>query len=771
MNNRRETGEFSYFSAPPGIFIGQIPIIPPVPNPVPVPVTLGFSGRIYFNSAVEATAYLSLQLPVAHPLLGYTMVVERHYLPTYYHLPYGHNNPVVPLAAYLVEGGAIHQDVAQANMVANVVEHQAAQNNQVEVQHAPQPQNQFQEQVEHPLPQETPILFVPSHTEATDQTGGQGTEVSRHEAPSVDADIGNAVPVISVPPKIWLNIADRKRETNKRKKQKAQSRTMPSQAPHSQIAQNEQPSVDNASQEESGAGASTQRGKLTTTEDTDVPSSSKKSEASGAGASKQRGKLTKTEDTDVPSSSKKSEASGAGASTQRGKLTKTEDTDVPSSSKKSEASGAGGTPPSVDAVSKIAGAESSCKAQSDESEELHDLNQSKEFSENKASSSPNHLSLAQSCKGENVQAGSEGTKPQHPLREVSSGEAQRISQDISVPPSASDKQLSSALEWKDCTDDLVQVSRFLRENFYDDTWEYIPSHTVESLEWSMKPPGFRVLLGVKSKIKEDLLGFVSAVSTHIWKEGQVVSVCTIRLLCVHKKLRKKTGGFNIGSCMIAEVKRRFEAHGIFSAVYSANKIPTSTSFPKPLKKCSVYCKLINPKPQGEDNKPQTRTSGLRKMKETDVRHVTKLLQRYLKTFKVATYLTANEVSHWMVPRKDLVYTYVVVSPRTGNITDFFSFYTEVASLVDSDKELKIAHAYYNLAEETKPQVLLQDMLSICEEQSFHIFAATATLENSKFLCDPELGFQKSRDDLCCFIHPLTEELEDMNDEDTVMVML
>lgn len=324
---------------------------------------------------------------------------------------------------------------------------------------------------------------------------------------------------------------------------------------------------------------------------------------------------------------------------------------------------------------------------------------------------------------------------------------------------------------------MVEVSRFLRENFYDETWDYLPSHTLKSLEWSMKPPGFRVLLGVKSKTKEDLLGFVSAVSTHIWKESEAVRVCTIRLLCVHRNLRKKTRGFNIGSCMVAEVKRRFGAHRILSAVYSADKIPTSTSFPKPLKKCNIYYKSIKAKKvklterQGKErNKPQTKTSGLRKMTQSDVGEVTELLRGYLEKFKVATYLTREEVLHWMVPKKDLVCTYVVQSPRTGRITDFFSFYTEQATVAGNDKSWKIAHAFYNLAAVTKPEVLMKDILNICMKDSFDMFAATDSLDNGKFLSDPELGFEKGG--LCYqFLHPLPEEVENLKPEETVMVTM
>lgn len=148
----------------------------------------------------------------------------------------------------------------------------------------------------------------------------------------------------------------------------------------------------------------------------------------------------------------------------------------------------------------------------------------------------------------------------------------------------------------------------------------------------MKPPGeLRLLLGVKSKVKEELLGFVSAVSTHIWKEDQMVPVCTTRLLCVKKQMRTKTGSFHLGSCMIAEVKRRFQSIGTSFAVYSADQIP---SFPKPLNSYYSYFKIISkrlklkePKAEEMAIKGKPRTPGFRKMQDLDAFDVSKLLPR------------------------------------------------------------------------------------------------------------------------------------------------
>ena len=87
--------------------------------------------------------------------------------------------------------------------------------------------------------------------------------------------------------------------------------------------------------------------------------------------------------------------------------------------------------------------------------------------------------------------------------------------------------------------------------------------------------------------------------------------------------------------------------------------------------------------------------GLRPMKNKDISQVHKLLNDYLKlkkkkidrnilffffrTFKIYTKYNEEEIKHWFLPRKDVVYTYVVEKNKV--VTDFFSFYSLPSSIL------------------------------------------------------------------------------------------
>lgn len=64
----------------------------------------------------------------------------------------------------------------------------------------------------------------------------------------------------------------------------------------------------------------------------------------------------------------------------------------------------------------------------------------------------------------------------------------------------------------------------------------------------------------------------------------------------------------------------------------------------------------------------------REMLTKDIPQVYKLLKEYLKNFKLAPKYKQEEVAHMLLPKKDVIYTYVVESGETKEVTDFVSFY-------------------------------------------------------------------------------------------------
>lgn len=64
---------------------------------------------------------------------------------------------------------------------------------------------------------------------------------------------------------------------------------------------------------------------------------------------------------------------------------------------------------------------------------------------------------------------------------------------------------------------------------------------------------------------------------------------------------------------------------------------------------------------------------LREMTQEDVPQVHALLAEYLKKFKLHEIYTEARVAHMLLPRKNVIHTYVVAG-ADNQVTDFVSFY-------------------------------------------------------------------------------------------------
>lgn len=131
------------------------------------------------------------------------------------------------------------------------------------------------------------------------------------------------------------------------------------------------------------------------------------------------------------------------------------------------------------------------------------------------------------------------------------------------------------------------------------------------------------------------------------------------------------------------------------------------------------------------------------MKKKDISQICKLLNNYLRQFKIYFIYTEEEVKHWFMPRKDVIYTYVVESievvedKQVMKITDFFSFYSLPSSILNNPKyqTLRAAYSYYNVSTKTPIPALILDALIIAKNEGFDVFNALDILDNKKFLSE------------------------------------
>ena len=92
----------------------------------------------------------------------------------------------------------------------------------------------------------------------------------------------------------------------------------------------------------------------------------------------------------------------------------------------------------------------------------------------------------------------------------------------------------------------------------------------------------------------------------------------------------------------------------------------------------------------------TDIAGIRQMEAKDVPIVHKKLNDFLKQFKLHIQFTVEEIAHFLIPRENVIESYVVQDPETSEITDFISFYSLPSSILRHPdyNTLYVAYQFY-----------------------------------------------------------------------------
>lgn len=318
--------------------------------------------------------------------------------------------------------------------------------------------------------------------------------------------------------------------------------------------------------------------------------------------------------------------------------------------------------------------------------------------------------------------------------------------------------LPSQYEWVTCdmdSEDMCnEVYVLLTNNYVEDEENLFRfNYSVEFLRWALHPPGYYRSwhIGVRVKTSKKLVAFITGVPARIRVNENVVNMAEINFLCVHKKLRSK----RLAPVMIKEVTRRVHLENIWQAAYTAGVV-----LPTPITTCQYWHRSLNPKKLIDVGfsrlgarmtmsrtirlyklPDKTVTPGFRKMESHDVPAVTRLLRNYLKQFAVAPDFDENDVEHWLLPKENVVDSFLVESPETHETTDFCSFYTLPSSILGSQNysTLKAAYSYYNVSTKTPLIQLMNDALIVAKLKDFDVFNALDVMQNEAFLKELKFG--------------------------------
>ena len=295
----------------------------------------------------------------------------------------------------------------------------------------------------------------------------------------------------------------------------------------------------------------------------------------------------------------------------------------------------------------------------------------------------------------------------------------------------------------------------LNQNYVEDIeslfrFDYPP----QFLEWALRAPNWidKWHVGVRVRDSKKLVAFISAIPLQLNVRGKVVPSVEVNFLCVHKKLRSK----RLAPLLIKEITRRVHLEGIFQALYTAGAV-----LPGILSSARYYHRPINFKklldvgftamPLGKTLEKMNKKYHLAKdhqlgtillpMRPSDAPEVTALLSAYTERFAIHSMLSEDEVRHWLLPRSQIMHSYVVVNPD-GKVSDFISFYSLPSTVVASQRHSRINVAYlfyYAASSDARLLKLVRAALVEARKMDFDVFNCVDIMQNHTFLKELQFG--------------------------------
>lgn len=288
------------------------------------------------------------------------------------------------------------------------------------------------------------------------------------------------------------------------------------------------------------------------------------------------------------------------------------------------------------------------------------------------------------------------------------------------------QKLPENFEWS--SHSLETIHEFLKENYISDE-NFSLRYTMESLKWAIEVPGHQNIC-INDKHTQKLIGLISLTPFTMKLNDKEAKAVQVNFLCVHKDYRnKKLVGY-----LVTEAKRITESKKRNQSIATIHN-----SIPGSILKATYWHRLINVAKLSkcgfyQTNQPKTKMfeirgrSYFRKMTPKDVPKVTEILKEYFKKFKIAPIVNESWVKHWLLPRDNVIYSYV-----NDETDDFVSFYSIPYDKVDKSDTINQAYLFYMTGDN------FNDAFLIAKNEGFDVFNTLDvthdedTLKKHKFL--------------------------------------
>ena len=277
--------------------------------------------------------------------------------------------------------------------------------------------------------------------------------------------------------------------------------------------------------------------------------------------------------------------------------------------------------------------------------------------------------------------------------------------------------------------ELKILYEFLHEYYYE-VEEYKESYSLEFLRWQFSPiknnSHKNILLSIQ--INKKLIAFFSGLPMKLSVYGTELIVYNISFLCIDSNYRHK----GLAEIMFKEMFRRTYLENVFQNIFVSKQL-----IPKPFCESTYYYKIFDTDKTRKKSKKRKISSiqdktlhKFRLMEQKDIKDVCKLISEDQKKYKIYSIFSEDEVEHWFMPIKDVIYSFVK-EDKNGNITDFTSFYV-VNSFFDNSEE-KWCYIYFNIATSISSAELFENSLILAKQNGISSYICNS-INNYESLC-------------------------------------
>lgn len=297
-------------------------------------------------------------------------------------------------------------------------------------------------------------------------------------------------------------------------------------------------------------------------------------------------------------------------------------------------------------------------------------------------------------------------------------------------------------------EDLMELYKLIKKHYVTSEEEeegVILTYSADFLRWEMNNPNHRPEYGCLLKFKPNkdsnykIIGFILAKVHDLTVQGFDIRLVGVNYLCVHSKHRK----IGLAPLLIKEIIRRAHLNNIITGIFTGGKnfffnFSNVEYLHRPLnlKKLvevgfltNFYSSQIN---RFKLNIPKR---NIRLMREDDVDQLMFLYEKEYQKYELYQRMDRETFKHAFLPRKDIVYTYVV---EDKTITEFVSFFVIQHMYPVDEKSIKVAYLYYYSTDNIES--LVEDVLYRLNEEGMDLVnilsmaSSRKVLRNHAYLC-------------------------------------